>query len=475
MRRGPALAIVFAASAAVLVVEIVANRLVAPYVGVSLETFTGIIGVVLAGVAAGAAIGGRLADRYEPRLLLSGALALGGVLVWVAVPIVRVLGPWSTDTPLSIVFLAASAFVAPCAALSAVTPIVAKLRLESLGETGSVFGGLSAAGTAGGLAGTFVTGYVLVTLLGSRMTMFLVGGAMVLLGAATHWWLLRRRPGTTSVGVAIIGALSVFGFEPACEYETRYACAEVRVDADRPQDRDLVLDAARHGNVHLDDPTILELRYVRLFASVLEAMPSGPVDVLHLGGGAFTFPRYVAAVRPGSTNLVLELDPGVVEIAEERLGLETGEQLEVRVGDARTALPDLSPDRYDLVVGDAFSGKSVPWHLTTVEVAAELTRLLRDDGLYVMNVIDGSDNGFARAVIATLKREFDYVAVILPDDDPPRRARNQVIVASNAPLPEIDPLGGDGVVVDGERLDVYVGDARILTDDHAPADQLSAT
>ena len=475
MKRAPALAIVFASSAAVLVVEIVANRLMAPYVGVSLETFTGIIGVVLAGIATGAAVGGRLADQYDPRRLLPAALGVGGLLVWIAVPIVRALGPSLTHGPVAIVILATAGYFAPAAALSAVTPIVAKLRLSSLDDTGSVFGGLSAAGTAGGLAGTFVTGFVLVTTLGSRTTMFLVGGSMLLLAAVVHFWLLRGLPGVTPVALAIAGGLSVFGFDAACEYETKYACASVVVDDENPSDIDLVLDSARHGNVHLDDPTVLELRYVRLFASVADAMPDGPIDALHLGGGSFTFPRYLEAVRPGSTNLVLELDPGVVDIAEERLGLVLDDQLRVRVGDARTALPDLDDDAFDLIVGDAFAGQSVPWHLTTAEVVDELDRLLRTDGVYVMNVIDGGDNRFARAMLATLRTGFDNVAALLPDDRISIGARNQVLIASNAPIPGGIAPGGDGVLVQGAALDHYIDDADVLTDDHAPADQLSAT
>ena len=70
--------LVFCTSAAVLVLEILAGRLMAPYVGVSLETFTAIIGTILAGIAAGSAIGGRLADRYDPELMIGPALALGG-------------------------------------------------------------------------------------------------------------------------------------------------------------------------------------------------------------------------------------------------------------------------------------------------------------------------------------------------------------------------------------------------------------
>ncbi|MDZ7676404.1 MAG: fused MFS/spermidine synthase [Acidimicrobiales bacterium] len=475
MRRSAALAVVFGSSAAVLVVEIIANRLMAPYVGVSLETFTGIIGVVLAGIAAGAAVGGRLADRFDPRLLLGPSLGVGGMLVWASVPIVQVVGPAAEPSPVWIVILTTLSFFLPCAVLSAATPIVAKLRLRDLAETGSVFGGLSAAGTVGGIAGTFLTGFVLVTVLGSRTTLFIVGLGLAAAGAALHWLLLRRPPGITAAGLALIAALSVFGFEPECDYETKYSCVSVDIDASEPTDRDLILDAARHGNMDLDEPTELEIRYVRLFADVIAAMPDGPIDVLHIGGGAFTVPRYIEAVRPGSTNHVLELDPGVVEIAKDELGLETSKRLTVRTGDARTALPDLPTDGYDLVVGDAFSGRSVPWHLTTVEVAREIDRLLRRGGIYVMNLIDGGESGFARAELATLDEAFDHLGLILPDPELPSRARNQVLIASAAPIPEISPARGDGVVVDDEWLDDYIGDAEVLTDDHAPVDQLADT
>lgn len=473
MDRRPAIFIVFGSSAAVLVVEIVANRLMAPYVGVSLETFTAIIGVVLAGIAFGSATGGRIADRRDPRSLLGPSLAIGGALVWFAVPVVRVVGPRLDASAASIIILSTLAFFAPSAVLSAATPIVAKLRLQTLDQTGSVFGGLSAAGTAGGIAGTFLTGFVLVEALGSRTTLFIVGGLLVVAGVAVHWWLRREPPAVSTLAVYVVASLSVFGFEPACEFETRYSCGWIEVDEGDSSRRSLYLDTVRHAHVDVDDPTYLDIRYIRLFADVAGSLPDGPLDVLHIGGGGFTFPQYLAEVRPGSTNHVLEIDPGVVDIARQRMGLETGEDLTVDVGDARTALPDLPTDGYDLVVGDAFSGQSVPWHLTTVEVAEELRRLLRPDGVYVVNVIDGAPNGFARAEIATLQAAFDHVALILPEGGRiPVDARNQILVASDAPLPPLDLDEADGTLVEESDLENYVDDARILTDDHAPVDQL---
>ena len=206
---------------------------------------------------------------------------------------------------------------------------------------------------------------------------------------------------------------------PPCDVETAYFCARVETDPDRPSGRSLWLDNLRHAYVDLDDPTVLESRYVRLFADVVEDRADGPLDVLHIGGGGFTFPRYLAHERPGSDQTVLEIDDELPRIARDRLGLSDADaaDFDIRIGDARLALDDFPRDRFDLVVGDAFASQSVPWHLTTSEVAAELDRILRDDGIYVMNVIDGGDNRFARAELATLAEHFTHVAAIRPPDD----------------------------------------------------------
>ncbi len=150
--------LVFFSAAAVLVLEILAGRLMAPYVGVTLETFTGIIGTVLAGISIGAWAGGRIADRIEPTKLLGPILATGGILALLAPPVVHVIGPaMRAAGPIEIVLLTVMAFFLPATVLSAVTPIVVKIRLTSLDETGAVVGSFSAVGTAGAIFGTFIT------------------------------------------------------------------------------------------------------------------------------------------------------------------------------------------------------------------------------------------------------------------------------------------------------------------------------
>jgi spermidine synthase len=190
-------------------------------------------------------------------------------------------------------------------------------------------------------------------------------------------------------------------------------------------------------------------------------------------------PRYLEETRPGSDSLVLELDPTLVEIARDQLGLQPSEHLRVEIGDARLALDDQPDDAYDVVIGDAFGGLAVPWHLTTREVKEQIARTLRPGGVYMVNVIDYPPLGFARAEAATMLDVFAHVAVIaLPERIAGNDGGNLVLVGSDAQLDvegiraAIAARGGDQMVATDGTLAAFVGDARMLTDDFAPVDQL---
>jgi len=476
--------LVFFTSAAVLVLEILAGRLLAPYLGVRLETFTGIVGTVLAGISLGSWLGGRAADRYRPTLLLGPLLIAGGLLALLAPPVVTALGPeFTTAGPLEIVVLAALGFFAPAAVLSAVNPTVVKIRLHSLDTTGSVVGTLSAVGTAGAIFGTFLTGFLLVATTPSRWVVIGLGAVLVATGIAfTLRYLRPVHGGTMATVVALVvaaGLLTGFATGP-CDVETAYSCVRVQVDPARPSGRTLWLDTLRNSYVDLADPTYLEFRYARIMADVIAAAaPAGPLEVLSIGGGGFTLPRYLAAVRPGTRNVVLELDPGVVEVAERELGLVTGEDMVTVTGDARLTLRTTAPGSFDLVIGDAFSGPAVPWHLTTKEFLTEVEDRLDEGGLVVLNLIDYPPLGFARAETATFAAVFDTVLVIAPPDFLAGEAGgNFVLVGTDGALDDaavterIRSRGGAEVVLSGAEIDGFVAGARVLRDDFAPVDQL---
>lgn len=473
--------LVTATSGLVLVLEIVAGRLLAPYIGVSLDTFTGIIGTILAGIALGSAAGGALADKQDPVRLIARALFFGGALTWLSIPIATFLGPNLGTGPAAIVTLTAAAFFLPAAVLSGIGPMVTKLELASLDETGSVVGKLSAAGTFGALLGTFGTGFILITILPVRTIIIGVGALLVLGGVLMFALTKRSRPDAPEIGLVIFAALAGIFVPSPCDETTAYSCVNIVADdlindpEAREGGRSLWLDRLRHAHVDLDDPLFLDIRYMRLFADVVDATPDGePLRVLHVGGGGFVLPRYINEVRPGSENVVLELDEDLVRIAEESLGLSAEDDLDIRTGDARIHLRDLETDSFDLIVGDAYGGSTVPWHLTTSEVMGEFDRLLTDDGLYMMNVIDGDDNRFARSQLATVGEHFDQLAVIEPEDGVPTFAVNQILLASHVDLPTLDIDPADGTLFTGnDAVTSFIGDdALILTDDFAPADQL---
>jgi spermidine synthase len=487
-RLGPvtAGALVFWTSGTVLVLEILAGRLLAPYVGVTLQTYTGIIGVVLAGIAIGTWWGGWLADRHDPARILGPAIVAGGALALTTVPLVRTLGSaWAGGGADAIVALSVAGFLAPAVVLSTVTPLVIKLQLRDLGETGAVVGRLSALGTAGAIAGTFLSGFVLIEAAPTSALIPGVGVALVLTGAAT--WLRVGRTGGTPMAAA--AALAVLGLGASvavadpCEVETRYYCARVEVDPGRPSGRVLILDDLRHSYVDLDDPTHLEFRYIQAFAALIDAgWPGGAaVDAVHVGGGGFSVPRWLEATRPGSTSRVLELDPGVVDLARDRLGLRTSPELRVITGDARLALAELPTGSADVVVGDAFGGVAVPWHLTTEEVTREIARILRPGGLYMVNVIDRRPMRFARAEAATLADVFDEVALVGAEGAIAGLGGNVVLVAGDrlpaGPALQAALARADGAqrAVTGDELARWIGGARPLTDDLAPVDQLITT
>ena len=471
--RAVATALVVLTSAAVLVLEVLANRLVAPYVGLTLETYTAAIGVALGAIAVGASFGGRLADVVPPDRWIGPATALGGALLMTARPLVVLVGPEVAPGPVGALALIGLAVAPAVVVLSAVPPGVVKLRLRRLEETGATVGRLSALGTLGALAGTFLTGFVLLAAAPVSSVLLATGAVLVVLGLVLS---VGSRAGLPLLGLAALAAGALVVVDGRCDAETRYYCAEVQLDPVRASGRTLVLDGLRHSYVDLDDPTHLEFAYTQRIGDVLASRPAGPLRALHIGGGGFTVPRHLAAVRPGSTSRVLEVDPGVVEVGRRELGLRTGPDLEVVVGDGRTSLQREPSDAYDVVVGDAFGGLAVPWHLTTRELVRDVERVLAPDGVYVLNVIDRPPLRFARAEAATLLSVFDEVLLLGPQAlADGSTGGNVVLVASDAPLDvaglqRLAEARSAGAAVHDARP--FAGDASVLTDDDAPVDQL---
>src|SRR3954447_9065272 len=275
---GLATTLVFSASGAVLVLEIVALRLVGPYVGVTLQVSSSVIGISLAAIAYGTWLGGRLADRFDPRILLAPALILAAIGTAMTLRLVR----WGGEilrggAAPAVLLLAAMAGFLPAFLLGGITPLVVELQLGDLSRTGEVVGRLSSIGTLGAITATLATGFIFVAAVPTSWIILSLAVLLALGGLALGWW-LRRHGGAVAelpgkpriraslVAIGLVGAGSgATGPHPPDVGPAPHR-ARVATDAGTPGGRTLVLNSARHSYVALQNPKHLEFAYVQWLA-----------------------------------------------------------------------------------------------------------------------------------------------------------------------------------------------------------------
>ena len=423
----------FLSSALLLVLEITAGRLLAPYVGVTLYSWTSIIGVILAGLSLGNWLGGRWADHGARERSTGIALALAGVFSLLSLLFLSLLAPLLNSSSLDLIsasFLYVLAmFFIPAVFLGIPAPILTTLALSSDSRTGRIVGRLHALAALGSIVGTFLTGFVLVQHLGSRNIIFLSSMLLFLL-AIPYLLHLKlptdsRGPGVSAlllvVGVGVSSGIWIQarnGFANPCDRESAYFCLRVVDASDQApfgSARALVLDHLLHGINHEGEPGMLISSYVQLVDElVIDHFGVQRLDTLSYffaGGGAYTQPRAVQAMHPQATIVVAEIDPVVTEVARQKLFLDsTGMTILHR--DARMALQHTVPGSFDVIVTDAFHDIAVPYHLVTREFMALVASRLRDDGMYVTNMVDiHPDPKLVKSYVKTLWTEFNHVEV----------------------------------------------------------------
>jgi spermidine synthase len=271
---------------------------------------------------------------------------------------------------------------------------------------------------------------------------------------------------------------------PAVRADIDSGVAELVADADRPRAWTLRVDGIPQSHVDLDDPLYLEFEYMRRLGHLADlAAPAGtPLRVLHLGGGGLTLARYVAASRPGSSQLAVDSDGALVDLVRRvlpldqpgrRAGAERARagRVRVRVGDARAVLAEVQAGSFDLVIADLFTAAVTPAHVTTFEFAAAAAAALTPPGIFAANMGDGPPLAHARARVATVRAVFPHACLIA---DPAvlrgRRFGNLVLAASRQELPAAalarltagDPFPGR--VIDGAEIDRFASGARAVTD-----------
>jgi spermidine synthase len=486
---------IFVSSALLLVLEIVAGRLLAPYVGVSLYTWTSIIGVILAGLSLGNWLGGHMADRgcgerAAGLVLLAAALCCYAILYLLLVVAERVQQSEMSLLGASFVFVL-TLFFLPAALLGVITPLLTTLALRLDLRTGRVVGRMHALAALGSIAGTFLTGYWLVQYYGTKQV---VVAASMLLALLALPFLARRRGARGALVGALAGALLISfaitrteGFLTPCDVESNYYCIRVIDEHDagkRLIARTLVLDHMVHSTNHRERPDWLLVPYVHLMDELvrhhLVSVQGTALKFFFAGGGAYTQPRAVRHRYPDAEVTVAELDPRVTRVAREMLYFDP-QGIEIIHHDARVVLAGRR-DRFDVVVTDVFHDIAVPYHLTTVEYARQVKDRLAPDGIYLLNVVDVfPDPLLVKSMLRTLSQVFRHVEVWLERPPTAPTRLTYVISASDrysGPAQLDSTLGPprtwyavtEPLLNSGTRADAVP----VLTDALAPVERLAA-
>jgi MFS family permease len=480
-------------AAAAMVLEIAAGRLLAPYFGMSLYTWTTVIGVVLAGLTVGHWIGGRLAGVEGRRLTrrLSAAFWLGALTSALVLPILSILVAGSGLRALppapAIALSGFAAFFLPSLLAGLVQPIATKLALEMAGRiSGRILGRMLAMGALGSILGTFLAGFVLISFIGSAGTVWLVAATNAALGALfmTRWAGTVALAGTAALAGAIaIGTPGSAALTTPCDHESQYFCIQID-PADETTGRPsrlMALDHLVHSINDRDEPRLLASPYLHLVDEIAKLrFPDGPDSAFFVGGGGFTLPRAWQDRWPAARLTVAEIDPEVSALARAELWLQPGPGMTILERDARVAL-DLAPGTYDVVFGDAFRDIAIPAHLVTREFHDLVAARLGPRGFYLLNVVDtpGAPR-LLSSLVLTLRQSFAAVeAWVVPEDIAGAKRGTFIVYAAQAPsgLPK-QLRAAEGYDRFWAQIDLSRLPAEalglVLSDDFAPVDRLLA-
>lgn len=482
-----------AISAASMALEIVAGRALAPYVGMSLYSWTIIIAVVLAGLSLGHWIGGRIADR-SARLERTVAWMLTGAALTslVSLGALRLTAPALAGTEYvpQITGLAMAAFFAPSAFAGVLSPLltVMALRASAPARQGSVLGLMFALGALGAILGTLVAGLLMISWLGTTGSVGLIGAVYALL-SLRFWGARAPQVGIAAAAVLTLAATlpNAVGLRSSCLEESPYFCIRVDETATfgRPA-RVIALDHLAHGVNDRADPRLLLSPYVHGVDELVARRFTGPdLSAFFVGGGAYTLPRAWQARYPNGRFVVAELDPTVTKVAERALWYKPAPGTEVLHGDARRLLSALPKEtRFDVIFGDAFHDISIPAHLVTAEFADIVASRLNPGGLYILNVVDAlRAPHFMLSLAQTLGGTFGHVELWLDAAElgPAEKRTTWIVVASETSVQEEYltaeyGFGREWVRVPLQAMVEAVDEERLvfLTDDYAPVDRLLA-
>jgi len=480
--------VVFLCGAVVMVVELAATRVLAPFLGTSTVVWTSVIGVILAALSLGYWWGGRLADRHPSPRALSIVILLAavftGLIGFSRSFVVEMIQASGSGLHFSSVQAVVLLFAPPAALLGMVSPFAARIRMTDCSRAGSTVGRLYALSTVGSIVGTFAGGFFLIAFFGSALILFLMASVLALASILCHVskWPLKAALAGVFVALYLVAAA-----------DARSLAASGVIDVDTPYQRVLVYPSRDfttgramralstgpegvQGGVYPDEPDALALNYTRYLTLASHFSPDMR-RVLVLGGGAYAFPKYVLSKHPAATLDVVEIDPGITSLAKAHFFLPDDARQRIVHEDARTFL-NANSNRYDVIVEDVFnSAASIPFHLATVETVRKIYDALKNDGVLIVNTIaalEGPKSRLYKSFFATYASVFPQVhAVRAWGSSAETDLQNILLVCfkSSAPRQWTSPDESLRSKLERRITPPDLAGALVLTDDFAPVER----
>lgn len=480
-----------------MALEIVASRVLAPVFGNSIYVWGSLIGVFLTALSVGYWIGGQVADRFPHYGVFSGLVFLAGLLIVPIPAIAPRLLEWITLAdlgPRAGPLLAATVLFFPASlVMGMVSPFAVRLAARTVQTVGNTAGRLYALSTLGSIVGCFVAAFWLISVLGVREIVFLLGlveMAMAALGFAV--WRRLLPASVAAAAVLVVGLVLPRAF-PADPPEVIYARDTVyhRITvSDEGGVRYLKLDHYWQSAMDLGDPQRTVFRYADYMHAGMLFAPE-PERVLLIGMGGGTIPKQYLTYYPQVRMDIVDIDPQVIEVARRYFRVPVGSRLRAFAEDGRQFVRR-SPGRYDQILMDAYLRDTIPFHLATREFFQEVRATLTPRGVFVMNVIgalSGPQSRLFRAIYRTLRDVFLAVYVFPVEfgtGGVPEALRNIIVVGAQTPPepPEavraryarlrdrIRVPGFDAVVGDLYTRPIPADDVPLLSDNYAPVDAL---
>ena len=487
----------FFSGAATMILELTGSRLVAPFFGTSLIVWTALIGIIMTSLCIGNWLGGSLADRRPEGKLLGRILLFSAIIIaltaWGCNYILTTLQGLHLNLYLSSVYAAVIIFAPSSILLGMVSPFVARLAMQNVNSSGAVVGRLSALNSAGSILGTFMGGFVLISLFPSGVILMLLSCLVAILSVMVYTGAWRKIIAVLLAGVLGAGAWAAdrYGipFTPiGAQIDTAYNHLSVVESVDRRNGRRVRVlitnpDSAQ-SLMYTDNPPELVSEYTKFYDLAFHYKPDAK-RVLMLGGGGYCVPRYLLSERPDVAIDVVELDPGVTETARKYFDLKDNPNMRIFHEDARTFLNRAKNDGfepYDAIFMDTFSSWiTIPFQMTTVETAAHLRELLKPDGALIVNIIAsvyGPKSGVFHGIYKAFSTSFSTMMIFpanAPDTKYARALQNIILVAmgdnvaSAPPAPDARFAG----LLSHQWLDPFVPDSRVpaFRDDFAPVER----